>query len=176
MNIAHVSASMSNNSDFPPTAFNALNELIEWRADLRRKIADRLEPLDPTLPETLQYATKAMLEAHYEPIELSNTLGVSRTTIGRWANGQTIPRSPAFRKWSVDRLLAHLHQPKEEKQNRPESERKEIADFSDFAAFCIEAGKDRKTLSELIGRDVSQPVRPKDTRKATPSKLTPTDD
>jgi len=92
----------------PSPPEDAFNELIELRSKLRKAITKTLGNLDPSAPETLQYATKAMLEAHFEPKELSALLGPSRTTIGRWAVGQTIPRSPPYRKWCVETLLKHL--------------------------------------------------------------------
>lgn len=87
----------------------ALDELVGWRMELRRKIAGRLEQLDPADPNTLQFGVSAMLEAHYKPKDLSALLGPSQTTIGRWAIGQTIPRSAPFRKWLVAALIRHLH-------------------------------------------------------------------
>ncbi len=35
-----------------------------------------------------------------------------------------------------------------------------VGSFSDFVEFCVDVGKDGKTLSALIGLDVSQPLRP----------------
>jgi len=88
---------------------NALmNGLEAWRKELRKIIATSLSQMDASAPETLQSAIAAMLEAHYKPKTLSKILGPSQTTIARWADGATIPRSPPYRKWLVETLIAYL--------------------------------------------------------------------
>jgi len=101
---------MKNELDFPNvvTSVAAFDELEKWRSELREKIAARLQTMDPSAPDTLQYAIFALLEAHYKPKELSTILGPSQTTIGRWAFGQTIPRSPPYRKWLIEKILGYM--------------------------------------------------------------------
>jgi hypothetical protein len=90
-------------------ASNAFDELIERQVGIRRMaIAKHLRGMDPSAPETLQFGIKAMLESKFEPKELSLVLGPSRTTIGRWAMGHTIPRSPPYRKWCVEAIIELL--------------------------------------------------------------------
>lgn len=68
----------------------------------------QLARLDPTHPRTLVLTVNSLLKAHFDQKELAQLLGVSRTTVGRWAQDQNIPRSPAFRKWAVEELTKVL--------------------------------------------------------------------
>lgn len=87
-----------------------LQGLVTWRKDLRHVIACSLSKMDAAAPTTLQSAVASMMEAHYKPKTLSKVLGPSQTTISRWADGQTIPRSAPYRKWLVQTLIAFLRE------------------------------------------------------------------
>jgi len=61
-----------------------------------------LSKADPVRPETLSLAVQILLHAaRATPAELSTACGNSQTTVGRWRDGQTIPRSAPYRKWAV---------------------------------------------------------------------------
>jgi hypothetical protein len=103
---------MSNDS-FPNLSVRAnpdrlLSGLAQWRRELRQTIAASLSKMDPSAPQTLVSAVVSMYEAHYKPKTLSTVLGPSQTTIARWAEGATIPRSAPYRKWLVETLIAYL--------------------------------------------------------------------
>jgi len=87
----------------------AFGELVELRVELRNKIAKRLRTLPRDDPKTLQYAVKAMLEANYDINEIAMVLGWSRSSVSRWSQGLTIPRSARYREFCVDKLVAHLN-------------------------------------------------------------------
>jgi hypothetical protein len=72
------------------------------------KIRKHLAGMDPADPGTLSFAVEALLMLHFEPAYLSEILGVSRTTIGRWVQGQNVPRSPVYRQWVVEMLKEKL--------------------------------------------------------------------
>jgi transcriptional regulator with XRE-family HTH domain len=77
---------------------------------MRTAAQTEFDRLDQTAPETLTLAlvVEVMLRAQFDQQELAKLLGVSRTTISRWAQGQNIPRSPGFREWATGTLRAHL--------------------------------------------------------------------
>ena len=62
-------------------------------------------------PKTLTLTVEALLKTGFEQKQLSQAVGVSRTTISRWAQEQNIPRSPAFRRWAVETLREFLGAP-----------------------------------------------------------------
>jgi hypothetical protein len=72
------------------------------------KIREHLAGLDPADAGTLSFLVEALLMVHFEPAYLSEILGVSRTTIGRWVQGQNVPRSPGYRQWVVEMLKEKL--------------------------------------------------------------------
>lgn len=85
-----------------------LKELMHFRKLTRSAIVVRLVDLDPEHPDTLSYVVRGMLETHFEPKEIASLVGASRTTVGRWAKNEVIPRSAPYRKWLVERLRARL--------------------------------------------------------------------
>lgn len=85
-----------------------VDEFKIWRCEMRRRILDKIKTLDPSDPETLIYIAAGMIETHFGPRELSEKLGTSRTTVGRWATRQNVPRSAPFRKWAVETLTLCL--------------------------------------------------------------------
>ena len=102
---------MANLDEYPTatqSSSEAHDQFAEWRNELRRKVTNSIERLDPAAPDTLRFAVYAMLETQFKPKDLSALLGPSQTTIGRWAVGQTIPRSAPYRKWLVETLIAYL--------------------------------------------------------------------
>src|ERR1041384_8074518 len=92
----------------PPPLVAARQELSAIQQKGRLSLAASLRSLDPTEPSTLTFAVQALLHLHFEQKELSELLTVSRTTIGRWAQNENIPRSPGYRKWAVETLSEHL--------------------------------------------------------------------
>ncbi|MHB8268420.1 helix-turn-helix domain-containing protein [Bradyrhizobium sp.] len=95
-------------------AFTGTGKLSKGIADhqsaLYSFILEQVTPLDPRLESTLQDAVSSLLASNFEQRLLSDKLGVSRTTINRWANGNNIPRSPGYREWAVTTLIALLRQ------------------------------------------------------------------
>jgi hypothetical protein len=90
---------------------DALETIRRGRAQFRRDVQERISALDPADPETLTIATIGVLSAGFEQKALAEWIGVSRTTVSRWARKQNIPRSPVFRKWAIDLLREHLSDP-----------------------------------------------------------------
>jgi hypothetical protein len=78
------------------------------RAVLYSFVAEKLGDLDRRDEKTLQTAIGALLAAYFEQKEISDALGVSRTTINRWAHGNNIPKSPAYREWMVIQIIELL--------------------------------------------------------------------
>jgi DNA-binding transcriptional regulator YiaG len=75
---------------------------------MRQTVLNHLRQLDPADPYTLRFAITGLLSTNFEQKDLAELIGVSRTTIGRWGQGQNIPRSPAFRGWVVQALCEYL--------------------------------------------------------------------
>jgi Trp operon repressor len=70
---------------------------------------DRLTNLDPEKEQTLSLIVSALLRVEIEQKQMASTLGVSRTTISRWAHGRNIPRSEGYRRWVAESLLGILN-------------------------------------------------------------------
>lgn len=77
-------------------------------SDLRSKARHLFTRRDPKDELTLQFLVATLVKLDVEQKDMADLLGVSRTTIGRWAHGQNIPRSPAFREWAVGKLCDEL--------------------------------------------------------------------
>jgi transcriptional regulator with XRE-family HTH domain len=101
----------------PPggTARVAVNSAIDTAFQvacrtMRIAAQTELDRLHQAAPETLTLAlvVEVLLRAQFDQQELAKLLGVSRTTISRWAQGQNIPRSPGFREWAIGALRAYL--------------------------------------------------------------------
>jgi hypothetical protein len=90
---------------------DALETIRSGRAQFRRDVQERISALDPADPETLTIATIGVLSAGFEQKALAEWIGVSRTTVSRWARRQNIPRSPVFRTWAINLLQEHLSDP-----------------------------------------------------------------
>jgi Trp operon repressor len=86
----------------------AQRALLEAQRNTRETVLTHLLRLDPADPYTLRFAVTGLLSANFEQKDLAGLVGVSRTTISRWGQGQNIPRSPPFRKWVVEALCNHL--------------------------------------------------------------------
>lgn len=86
----------------------AQTDLKKAVKEIRVKVKKHLTELDPADPQTLPFAVEALVIAGFEQKELAELIGVSRTTIGRWGQGQNIPRAPAFRKFAVETFKGHL--------------------------------------------------------------------
>jgi hypothetical protein len=89
----------------------ALDIVSRGTAQIRRDVKKKLLELDPADPEALVIATVVLLKVDFEQKALAEWVGVSRTTVSRWARKQNIPRSPVFRKWAFDLLVEHLSDP-----------------------------------------------------------------
>jgi hypothetical protein len=76
--------------------------------EMRQKAQRYLTHLDGGDVETLSVVTEALTQLDFEQVQMAQWLGVSRTTVGRWAQRQNIPRSAAFRKWAISSLLEQL--------------------------------------------------------------------
>jgi hypothetical protein len=76
---------------------------------MRVTLQGLLNGLDARDPAAISFAVKALLTAHFEPKELAERLGVSRTTISRWGQNQNIPRSIGYRVWVIETLREFLN-------------------------------------------------------------------
>jgi hypothetical protein len=89
----------------------ALELVSRGTEQLRKDVKKKLLEVDPEDPEALEIATFVLLKVDFEQKALAEWVGVSRTTVSRWARKQNIPRSPVFRKWAFNLLLEHLSDP-----------------------------------------------------------------
>jgi hypothetical protein len=81
--------------------------LIEWLKQLHKKIL----ALDAGNETTLQVAISSLLEHRaVEQITLAQKLGQSRIQVGRWAKGEHIPRTSAYRKFLVGEVLSFIRE------------------------------------------------------------------
>jgi transcriptional regulator with XRE-family HTH domain len=78
------------------------------RKQLRITLRNKIEEFDPEDQATLIFTTASLLETHFSPKDIADLVGTSRTSIVRWAEGQNVPRSPGYRRWAVQTMLAHL--------------------------------------------------------------------
>jgi len=85
-----------------------LGEIRHLRNELRIKFRDMIASREPTDPATLTFTVACMLETRFDPTFIGNLVGTSRTSVMRWGDGQNVPRSPGYRKWVVEAILAHL--------------------------------------------------------------------
>lgn len=74
----------------------------------REELLQLSRSLDPSHPKTLIFITKNMISLNFSPIELGLVAGVTRTTVGRWAQSQNVPRAVSYRKWVVEELVRYL--------------------------------------------------------------------
>ena len=77
---------------------------------------DRLGKLAPERESTLRLVVSALLRVQIEQKDMADKLGVSRTTISRWAHGKNIPRSEGYRKFVTETLLSLLQLRMEKKR------------------------------------------------------------
>lgn len=81
------------------------------RYEFMRAGQEILAKSDPKRPKTLALSVEILITAAgATPAELSKASGHSQTTIGRWRNQQTIPRSTPFREWTVGEFKKLLDQ------------------------------------------------------------------
>lgn len=85
-----------------------LNIIRRLRNEMRVTLRNKIEGLDPEDQNTLIFTTASLLETHFAPKDIADLVGTSRTSIARWADGQNVPRSPGYRRWAVQTMLAHL--------------------------------------------------------------------
>jgi DNA-binding transcriptional regulator YiaG len=102
---------MSKHASFTPApvAKTAARDVEKAFQAFMSVATDTIARLDPAKEETLQFVVGTLIRAHVEQKDMADALAVSRTTIGRWANGQNLPRSESYRTWAVEglrRLLA----------------------------------------------------------------------
>ncbi len=69
-----------------------------------------ISALNKSDENTLQTVIVIMLNCRFEQKEIADIANVSRTTIGRWAKGQSIPKIPLFREYIVNRLIDVLRE------------------------------------------------------------------
>ena len=82
--------------------------------EARRKFLTALQDMPPDDPETLAFTVAALIETHFDSKNIAQLVGADRTTVIRWAQGQSVPRSPGFRKWATETLMEALRSSLEE--------------------------------------------------------------
>jgi hypothetical protein len=77
----------------------------ETQKALHASLLKHLRTFKADDPATLAFVVRALTANGYTAETLAEQVGVSRPTVGRWAEADNIPRAPGYRAWLVTTLV-----------------------------------------------------------------------
>jgi DNA-binding XRE family transcriptional regulator len=101
---------MSRTASIAAVNWPAQHKFDAMYLDLQANALELFQELDPRDERSLQFLVGSLVKLGVEQREMADLVGVSRTTVGRWANGQNIPRAPGWREWAIGELCKMLAQ------------------------------------------------------------------